>query len=334
MDQMLSLYTSLGRCQNCMSMAIERAVIEAVERLTRELVTASKLEEGLVAGLRAGGDESDRGDLISDQVVLKQATRTIVEDLYRLARRTMMIKGGVFRHLGGALAEIDRVLEGIEQKKLGEASSSAGKAYREMNLAAVELLRSTASSGGSSGSSGDKMQMMLEQQMSIDQRLRQMFSQGDPKGWSMEERAGMARIAAEQRTMKELLEQIAEESAGSGELLGRLDDVAGEMEELAERLERGELDNELLEREERVLSRMLESQRSVQRRDYKRERVSTTADDIRAIDPGILEGAHDDAEVILEMIRRGMQEKGPEEYEELIRLYFRALSKQVREGGR
>ena len=144
----------------------------------------------------------------------------------------------------------------------------------------------------------------------------------------------MARIAAEQRAMGELLEQITEESSGSGELLGRLDDVAEEMEGIAERLERGDLNNELLDREERILSRMLESQRSVQRRDYKRERMSTTADDLRALDPGILGSADDDIEVLLEMIRRGMHEKGPEEYEELIRLYFRALSKRVREGSR
>ncbi|HUV35385.1 MAG TPA: hypothetical protein VMX58_00415 [Patescibacteria group bacterium] len=334
MEQMLSLYTSLSRCQMCMSMAIEHEVIEAVERLTRELVTASKLEEDLIADVRGGDGESDRSGLITDQLVLKQAARTIVEDLYRLARRTMMIRGGVFQHLGVALAEIDHVLEGIEQKKFGDAANAAGMAYRGMNLAAVELLRSTASSGSSGGSAGSQMKMMLEKQMSIDQRLRQMFGQGDPKGWSMEERAGMARIAAEQRRTQELLERIAEESAGSGELLGRLDDVAGEMEEVAKRLERGGLDDELLGREERILSRMLESQRSVQRRDYKRERVSATADDLRALDPGTLDASGDDIEVLLEMIRRGMQEKGPEEYEELIHLYFRALSKQVREGVR
>jgi hypothetical protein len=32
------------------------------------------------------------------------------------------------------------------------------------------------------------------------------------------------------------------------------------------------------------------------------------------------------------MIQRGMREKGPAEYEELIRRYFRALSEKAREG--
>jgi hypothetical protein len=142
----------------------------------------------------------------------------------------------------------------------------------------------------------------------------------------------MQRIAAEQRKMRELMEQIAEESAGTQELLGRLDDLADEMSAVAEELDRGTLDSDLLDREERILSRMLESQRSMQRRDYKRERVSRTAGDIPADEVEDFEGELDDEEVLLDMIRRAMQEKGPAEYEALIRQYFRALSKKAREG--
>ena len=39
----------------------------------------------------------------------------------------------------------------------------------------------------------------------------------------------------------------------------------------------------------------------------------------------------DDAALILEKIRRGMRGRGPAEYEELIRAYFRALSGKVRD---
>jgi len=151
------------------------------------------------------------------------------------------------------------------------------------------------------------------------------------EGMSMEDRATMARLAAEQRKLEELLEQIVEESRGAGELLGRLDDITEEMEEVARRLEEGELDSELLQREERILSRMLESQRSLHRRDYKKERVGTTAGDVRALGSGKLEGELDRREMLLKMIRRGMREKGPAEYEELIRMYFRALSRKVRD---
>lgn len=330
-NQMLSLYTCLGRCQNAMARALEREVIEKIERSTRELVEASKLEEDVALKLHAHRGAEGREGLITEQLILKDAVAVITEDLYRTARATMAVSGKVFRHLGEALGEMEASLHRIEDRKYAQASVSADRAYTELNLAVVELLRASSSSGGGSGGTSERMQMMLEQQLSIHQQLRRMLERGMAGEWSAEERAAMMRIAAEQRAMEELLEQIIEESRGAGELLGRLDDVADEMEEIARRLEEGELDNVLVDREERILSRMLESQRSLQRRDYKRERVSTTAGDLRALPPGSIEGGADSREVLLEMIRRAMQEKGPEEYEELIRLYFRALSKKVRE---
>jgi TolA-binding protein len=128
------------------------------------------------------------------------------------------------------------------------------------------------------------------------------------------------------------VEQIAKESAGTHELMGKLDDMAGTMEDVAKDLEKAKLDDEVLERQEKILTRMLDSQRSMRRRDYKRERMSETAGDVKALAPQNFEGETDETQAILRMIQRAMQEKGPAEYEELIRQYFRALSRKVREG--
>lgn len=147
----------------------------------------------------------------------------------------------------------------------------------------------------------------------------------------MEERAGMARIAAEQRKLQDIMKQTADESRGAHELMGDLDDLAREMENVAADLDAGKLDRELIERQERILTRMLDSQRSMRERDYKKERSSTAAGEVRALAPGERPGNVDDEEVLLRMIRRAMQEKGPAEYEELIRQYFRALSERLRE---
>jgi hypothetical protein len=52
---------------------------------------------------------------------------------------------------------------------------------------------------------------------------------------------------------------------------------------------------------------------------------------VKALGPDPWREEIDNEEVLLRMIRRGMQEKGPAEYEELIREYFRALSERARE---
>ncbi len=328
-NRMLSLYTRLGRCQIAMTLEMDSEAMELAEKAAWELVETSKLHEKIVPGLGSRDASSNLESLLEDQLVIREAVRKIFEDLLRAARMKVGISNDTFMHLGNALQKIETVIDAMENRGFPSAAIVARSVTRELNMAVVSLLRSSSSSGNKGGNSREKMNTMLQKQSSIDEQLKSMFPQrGDND--SMEARARMARIAAEQRTMRELLEQIARESSGTGELLGKLDDIGSDMKEITERLERGELDESLIRKEERILSRLLESQRSLNRRDYKRERVSRVAGDIDALDAGIDGDREKDLEVLLEKIRRAMQEKGPAEYEELIKAYFRALSGNVR----
>jgi len=332
MDGLLSLYTSLGRCQQSMGMALERETIERLARSARELVEVSKLQEALGPRLhgRFGRAESER--LIGDEIVVKEALRRIADNLTQTARMSMMLSPRVLITLGAAERDVDLALRSIEEEERGLAASASDAAYRSINLAAIELLRATSSAGGSRSGGRQMLQQLMQQQMAIGEELKRLLQGRGGGGWTMEERAAMARLAGEQRAMEELVKQIAEESAGTGEIMGRLDDVTKQMERLAKELEEGSLTNELVERHERILTRMLESQRSTRERDYKRERTSTAAGDVKALAPEAWSEDGSRGEALLRMIRRAMQERGPAEYEDLLRRYFRALSEKAREG--
>ncbi len=330
-DGMLSLFTSLSTCRMSMGLTMEKELAETIARSTRELVEASKLQESVVPKLLARGGRSSAGDLIDEELVVKTALQKISQNLYRAARTTMALSPKIFIRLGLAQKEIETALATMEEGRSLEASEASSRAYRAMNLAAIELLRVNVSQGGSSGSGRERMQQLLQQQLSLKQELQRMLERGRAGQWSMEERAGMARLAAEQRKLEEVMKQIAEESRGARDALGKLDDIAGSMEEVARDLAEGNLDRDLVERQERILTRMLDSQRSMRERDYKKERSSTTAGDVGALAPERWSEEVGDEEILLRMIRRAMQEKGPREYEELIREYFRALSEKARE---
>jgi hypothetical protein len=332
MDGLLSLYTSLARFQFGIQMAMDAEALQELSRSAGRLIEISKEQEALANDVeRAGGIELPAA-YIERQAVLREAIRSVREKLYEAARKTMAVPGAVFYHIERALAASEMVLDAAGDRNGPAAVSHAGRVYEGLNTAAIELLRSCGSAGSCGGQGGaDGMQMLMGGQFSLDQQLREMLQEGSAGKWTMEERAGMARLAAEQRKIEEMLERVLEESRGTGELLGRLDDVGGEMAEVADLLERGALDERLLEREERILSRMLESQRSLARRDYKRERISRTAGDVGAVPLAWAPESEGAAELVLETIRRSMRQKGPAEFEELNRFYFRALSRKVRE---
>jgi len=330
-NDMLSLFTSLASCKAMMGMSMDQEVAAAIARSTRELVEASKLQEGMIPRLGERGGRWSTGELIARELVVRTALQKISQNLYRTARKTMSLSPRIFMNLGLAQRQIEIALGAIEEERLSEAAGASARAYHAMNLAAIDLLRANVSPGGSGGSGRERMQQLLRQQLSLQKELERLLERGRAGQWSMEERAGMARLAAEQRKMEEVMKQIAEESGGTHDSLGKLDDLADEMEAIAKSLDEGKLDRELMERQEQILTRMLDSQRSMRERDYKKERSSASAGDVKALAPDAWQEEIASEEVLLRMIRRAMQEKGPAEYEELIRQYFRALSEKVRE---
>ena len=236
--------------------------------------------------LLAQGGIWSTGELLDrEELVVKTALDKISQNLYQAARKSMSMSPKIFVSLGLAQKEIESALGSIEQERSLEAAEAAARAYRAMNLAAIELLRANMSQGGAGGSGRQQMQQLLQQQMTLRQELQRLLDRGQGGQWSMEERASMARLAAEQRKMGDLMKQIAEESQGTHELMGKLDDLAGRMEDVAKNLDEGKLDRELVDRQEQILTRMLESQRSMRERDYKKERSSTPAADVRALTP-------------------------------------------------
>lgn len=331
LGRMLSLYTRLGSCQQAMSAAADLETSAAVERLIVQLIEVSRQQERFAGGLPAYGGSAEVERLIEDQLVMREAARRITGDLYEVARQSMSISEAAMLHLGIAAAAMEEAMRELDSRRTQQAAQAAAAAPKHLNLAAIELLRAVSSGGGGAGGAGEGMQLMLESQMEIDSRLRELFGSAGGQGPSMAERAAMARLAAEQRRMDELLQRVLEESGGSGAGLGDISDLGSEMRELAGMLDEGRLDAEVMQRQERILSRLLESQRSLTRRDYSRRRTGRAAERTWGEDPGAGPRGADGRQELLEMIRRAMRERGPAEFEELNRLYFRALSGKARQ---
>ena len=107
-----------------------------------------------------------------------------------------------------------------------------------------------------------------------------------------------------------------------------MDRIIEEMEEVIRDLEGGVLNEQTLRNQERILSRMLDAQRSVNSRDYEKKRRSVTAEDVFSNVPDGAD-ARRTSQMLREEIRRAMALKAPGEFEDLIRLYFRALAEEA-----
>jgi len=140
-----------------------------------------------------------------------------------------------------------------------------------------------------------------------------------------EERAEMSRMLGEQSALEQSLQDIERQAAEEKDLLGRMDRMREEMKEVIEDMESDALTEETLRIQEKIVSRMLQAQRSMHKRDYNKQRESRTGEEIYS-EGGTSLDLEDARRQLRRDIQRALESETPEEYEELVRQYFRAIS--------
>jgi hypothetical protein len=161
--------------------------------------------------------------------------------------------------------------------------------------------------------------------------MQQGINQGTQNlgGMSPQQAAELARLASEQGMVRKSLEQLAKETSNSGELsklLGDLNRIAQDMREVQTDLAQENVNPETLRKQERILSRLLDSQRSMRERDYEKRRKAESGRDITRSTPADLDPTTQEGKNRLRQdMLKAMEEGYAKDYEELIKKYFEAL---------
>jgi hypothetical protein len=119
------------------------------------------------------------------------------------------------------------------------------------------------------------------------------------------------------------LQQSMQNESG---LMGRIGDIGREMGEVAEEMRHRGLDERVIRRQERILSRLLTAQRSLRKEGQKEERYSRTGvnpedrESPAPYDPGPNEW-----EALQRGILRGSQDPVPGDFRRVVESYFRSL---------
>ena len=119
---------------------------------------------------------------------------------------------------------------------------------------------------------------------------------------------------------------MAREAASVGELsklLGDLNRIAREMREVQTDLAQGSVNPETLRKQDSILSRLLDSQRSLRERDFERRRRAESGINVKRLSPGHIDLTSQEGKNRLrEDLLKALQEGYSRDYEELIRKYF------------
>ncbi len=324
---------SLAGAQKEMRESQQRYAMQALQRSSLDLLQLSKRQEQL------GGESSSMQNdgmqfnhNADQQQELLSGLSRVAEQLYQTSQKSFAVTPEVARAVGQAMNDMQNALQQLEQRNGRQAANAQRQAMQGLDRAVAGLRAAMQQMSGQQGMGMGMEQFMQRllglsgQQQGINQQTEGLTEQGMS---ALQRQAAMARMAAEQAAVQKSLEQLMQEFGNRGEILGRLDQTARDMEEVVKDLQQQRVNRQTLERQQQILSRMLDAQRSMRERDYSKERQAERAKNYRSVDPGALPGDLGERKTRMqEDLMNALREKYSRDYRELIQKYFEALTRQ------
>ncbi len=310
--------------------------LAALRRAAQDLVALQRdAERNLQNGDAPQNERADR------QTDLSEGAARVADSLYRLAERQPFISPQLSNALGHAIDQLSQSGKTMAQGNRSGGEQQGRSASQALNQAVLELRKSENSMcnkpgskpggqkpGGQSGNLpmqmgqlGEQQGQLNEQSRSLSQRLSQQMrlSSGD--------RNELQRLADEQARIRSQLQEIAREDEAKRQLLGRLDQAQKDMQDVEEALRQGNTGGETAEKQTRILSRLLDAQRSVNRRDFDPQRESRPGVDVARNSPAELPAdlMKQTDRLRLDLLK-AEADRYPAQYRALIERYLRSLN--------
>jgi len=295
------------------------------------LLYLSQNQEELMGETKQNSEASQQlAELAQQQMQLKTGTEQAASEIQELAQKSSFINQELEQALGKCLSNMGEATSKLSAKQGFAAEMFQNEALYNLNQAALSLLdgMNKACSSPSSCPSGSKgmaqqLQSMAEQQQRLNAACQNL---GEGGSLTEEQMAQMERLAAEQFGLQKSLRDLEQEYKETSEVLGDLGEIGKEMKEVGENLQQKNYNDKVLQKQNRILTRLLDANKSLNTQDFNNERKAEIADEILRKSPSNLSEKMLDKNQNSKSGLKYEEEFYPKEYEEMIKSYFKGLS--------
>ncbi len=304
-------------------------------KMIDNIATLSQEQEDL----KSETEKSDINSLLNEEMRkqdnLRRNLDKILQQMSELSQKTFAITPEMGKALGTARNKMMSALNQMQNRGNFSAANDQGQAMKSLNEAAQlaqNALQSMMQQGqGQKGGMMSLLQQMGQmsgQQMTLNNMTQQLM-QGMQGNMSPEQQQMYERLAQQQELIRKSMEQLNKEAKESGKsktLPANLEKILKEMQEVVADMKTQKLNDDLVQKQEKILSKMLDAQRSINERDYEKERESFTGINIKGNTPG---------EVVIKKDKNGnwiydtinnSSGNFTGDYQNLVKKYFEAMN--------
>tara|TARA_R110002096_G_scaffold170131_12_gene342298 strand:+ start:22799 stop:26155 length:3357 start_codon:yes stop_codon:yes gene_type:complete len=302
------------------------------------LLTISNEQENLVVATQETESRSLAYiNYAREQKSLQQLFDSISDSLSKLASEIPQFSNEISKKKLEVRSQLDRSLTQMAERDNRNSSVASRQAFGGINdisfMIANLLEQLQDQSNGTGGSGGGmSMQQMMEQmgemgksQQQLNQQLQDMINDMQGERLSQDQMERVNQMAKQQNQIRKQLQELQRNGGSNGDKIGsELQRMIEQMEDTINDLRGGSVDPLLIERQQNILSRMLESEKALQERDEEEKREGKTGEqNIKANPPKM------SLEELEKQIRTRLNDpnftKYSPDYQRLIERYFELL---------
>tara|TARA_A100000171_G_scaffold51572_1_gene66309 strand:+ start:136 stop:3522 length:3387 start_codon:yes stop_codon:yes gene_type:complete len=283
-EKMKEMKKNLESMQGGMEMEQQQENLEFLKELVDNLVTLSFNQEDLMNSFREIRESDPRFvDLTQKQLKLKDDSKIVQDSLISLSQRVFQISSFVMREVSEMNRQMDGALDELKEKRINQATGKQQFTMTSINNLALlldDIVQQMQNQMASSSNKGNKKNKPMpgglsELQKQLSEQISELKKSGKSGRQLSEE---LAKLAAEQQRLRNALENF--ETGVDGDNLGeKIDKLIDQMEKNEEDLINKNLTEETVERQQEILTRLLEAENAMNERGEDEERKGETATD-------------------------------------------------------
>jgi hypothetical protein len=283
LQQMQKMQQQMEGMQSSMEMEMDMANIESLRQILHGLVKLSFDQEGLMKEFNTLDQNDPRFNILAQlQLKLKDDSQVLEDSLLALGKKDPMMGSFITKEITELNGHMDKVIESNKERRRPQAASEMQMTMTSINNLALMLddhfdmmMQMMANAKPSMGKpkKGQK-QSLGQMQQQLNQKIQDLKNSGKGGRQLSEE---LAEMAAEQERIRRALQEMQEKMKKEGNMPGG--DLPSKMEQTEMDLVNKQITDQMIKRQKDILTRLLETEKSMREQDMDDERKGETAKD-------------------------------------------------------
>jgi hypothetical protein len=287
--QKMRRYTlRLADMKSSMSGSGSQEVKNAIQNAIRELLIFSKQHEELKE--RYGADPYT---IISDLIAQYEGIQVVLNRLFSVPQVTMVLPPKFYIDLTDTNNSYRDVFINVNEMQYSQVPERLESILKGLNLMSYDLIQvlNNPSGGAGSGMGMQSLMQMLgqmsQEQMALNSLAEQLMMQMQQQGGQMNAalQNQIQKLANDQQRLADNLKRALQNNPEAQKQGNSIKQIIEEAEAVSRQLKNNQLSDDLLRQQDNIISRLLDAQRSINKREYSEKRKGETADpNIRQLD--------------------------------------------------